>query len=97
MSLFYKPLFSRVLIKREVESKKGSIIIPDNIAKRHSSCIGVVVDKGETASDNVSIGDQVIFGKNAGAWLDSTYGTKGENDDGTLYICQDEDILAIVK
>lgn len=46
----------------------------------------------------MKIGDKVIFGRHAGAWLDGTYSQKGEhNDDGSLFICQDQDILAVVK
>lgn len=100
----YTPLFARVLIQRKVEEKRGSIILPD--AKRHARSEGVVIAKGPTADENIKVGDHVIFGKHAGAWLDATYsetkdargivGTK-DNNDGTLFICQDEDLLAIVE
>lgn len=100
----YTPLFARVLIKREIEEKRGSIIIPD--AKRHARSEGVIIAKGATADENIAVGDHVIFGKHAGAWLDSTYtemkdarGVVGrkDNNDGTLFICQDEDILCKVE
>lgn len=100
----YTPLFARVLIQRKVEEKRGSIILPD--AKRHARCEGVIVAKGPTADENINVGDHVIFGKHAGAWLDGTYsdvkdargivGSK-DNNDGTLFICQDEDVLAKVE
>lgn len=100
----YAPLFARVLIQRKVEEKRGSIILPD--AKRHARSEGVVIAVGPTADENIKIGDHVIFGKHAGAWLDGTYsevkdargviGSK-DNNDGTLFICQDEDILAKVE
>lgn len=99
----YTPLFARVLIRRTVEEKRGSIILPD--AKRHARSEGIVIAKGPTADENISVGDHVIFGKHAGAWLDSTYtemkdarGIVGikDNNDGTLFICQDEDILCKV-
>lgn len=100
----YKPLFGRVLIEREVKSKSnGGIILPD--AKRHARCEGKVIAIGPTA-EGVKVGDHVIFGKHAGAWLDNTYslakavtgqvGVK-DNEDGTIFICADEDILAIVE
>ncbi len=90
----YKPLFSRVIIRRELNEKTaGGIIIPD--AKRHSRAEGIVVAIGSNA-DGVAVGDRVMFGKHAGTWLDATQGQSGENDDGTLFICQDEDILAII-
>lgn len=100
----YTPLFARVLIKRMVEEKRGSIILPD--AKRHARCEGTVIAVGPTSDENIKVGDHVIFGKHAGAWLDGTYsefkdargiiGSK-DNNDGTLFICQDEDILAKVE
>lgn len=92
----YTPLFGRVIIKREIHAKKGSILIPEGIAKRHARTEGVVVRIGDQV-EGVKPGDKVIFGKHAGAWLDSTYSQTGENDDGTLFMCQDEDILAIVN
>lgn len=111
METSIKPKFARVLIKREVQKQtSGGIILPDTAAKRHASCEGIIIGLGETAgwlqtydeSGNpinkqiFKIGDHVIFGRHAGAWLDATYGKTGEaNDDGTLFICADEDILAV--
>lgn len=108
----YKPKFSRVLIRREVREKVGSIIIPDNQAKRHAKCEGIIVAMGETAGftesynennesviiQTMKVGDHVLFGRHSGAWLDSGYTEKGdEKDDGTLFICQDQDILAVIE
>lgn len=101
----FKPLFGRVLIEREVKDKSaGGVILPD--AKRHARCEGKIIAIGPTVDENIKIGQHVIFGKHAGAWLDNTYslaktmngqvGVK-DNEDGTLFICQDEDILAIVE
>lgn len=95
MQCKYKPLFGRVVISREVEEKKGSIMIPSHLQKRHSRSEGVVVAIGPSA-EGVEIGQRVIFGKHAGTWLDSTYSGTAENDDGSMFLCQDEDILAIV-
>lgn len=51
-----------------------------------------------TPIQTLKVGDKVIFGRHAGAWLDATYNPKGEqNDDGSLFICQDQDILAVVE
>lgn len=99
----YKPKFGRVIIKREIKEKSaGGIIIPD--AKRHATCIGIIESLGETAGliENqeksiFNIGDKVVFGRHSGAWLDATYGQAGDNDDGSLFICQDADILAVVE
>jgi len=92
----YSPLFGRVIVKREVEAKKGSIMIPEHIRKKHARSEGIVVAIGPTA-EGVSLGDHVIFGKHSGTWLDATYAGSAENDDGTMFLCQDEDILAIIK
>lgn len=104
-SVKYQPKFGRVIIRREIKAKIGSIFIPD--AKRHARCEGVIVGLGETAGwveipekgyvQTLKIGDNVLFGRHSGAWMDSTYTDKAENDDGTLFICQDADILAIIK
>lgn len=93
----YKPVFARVLIKREVLKKSGSIIIPEAQQKRHAKTEGVIVALGETASETLKIGQKVLFGIHAGVWLDASAGIKGENDDGTLFMCADEDILAIIE
>jgi len=107
-SVKYQPKFGRVLIKREVQEKSaGGIIIPN--AKRHAHSNGTIVALGETAGwtrsydgqgneimiKSLNVGDKVVFGKHAGAWLDATY--TGGNDEGTLFICADEDILAVTK
>ena len=108
----YEPKFGRVLIERVVKEKSaGGIILPD--AKRHANCEGTIIALGETAGITETydddgerkvvqvfhVGDKVIFGRHAGAWLDSTYNVanKSENDDGKLFICQDADILAVVR
>lgn len=109
----YKPKFARVLIEREVRQKVGSIIIPETMAKRHASSVGKIVALGETAGwtetynengestpvQTLRVGDKVIFGRHSGAWLDEgAYDAKGnETDQGTLFICQDQDILAVIN
>lgn len=104
-SINYLPKFGRVLIKREIKEKIGNIILPD--AKRHARCEGIIIALGETAGwadvpgqghiQTMKVGDHVIFGRHSGAWLDATYAREGENDDGTMFICQDADILCVIK
>jgi len=106
----YQPKFGRVLIERVVEEKsKGGVIIPN--AKRHASCQGKIIALGETAgwTDTFDsegepqvvrvfkIGDEVMFGRHTGAWLDATYTNGEQNDDGKLFICQDADILCVIN
>lgn len=89
----YKPIFARVLIRREIKEKTaGGIIIPN--AKRHASCEGIILALGETASSLLKAGQRVLFGRHAGMWIDAS--DKIDSDDGTLFLCQDEDILAII-
>lgn len=91
--LRYQPIFARVLIKREINEKTtGGIIIPN--AKRHAQSEGTIIALGENASEILKVGQKVVFGKHAGAWLDPS---NKESEEGTLFICADEDILAIIK
>lgn len=104
----YQPLFARVLIRREIQENVGGIMIPETIAKRHARCEGIVVAKGPTADESIEIGSHVIFGRHAGTWLDATYAPVrnpqtgqpfgiADKDDGTLFLCADEDILVVIK
>lgn len=108
-SVKYQPKFGRVLIERKIEEKRGVILIPD--AKRYAKCEGKIIALGETAGwaetyengeripiQTLKVGDDVLFGKHSGAWLDATLDTKGQaNDDGKLFICQDADILCVIN
>lgn len=103
----YKPLFARVLIEREIQTQQGGVLIPETIAKRHARCEGIVIAVGPTADESVKIGSHVVFGRHAGTWLDATYapvrGSDGkpfgiaDKDDGTLFLCLDEDILCVIE
>lgn len=110
MSIQYRPLFGRVIIKREkLEKTKGGIFIPDTQTKRQARSEGIIIAMGPTAGfvtvnngeektiQTLKVGDKVIFGRHAGTWLDSTYTESAEKDDGTTFICQDEDILAVIE
>lgn len=89
----YQPIFARVLIERSINEKTaGGIILPN--AKRYASSTGIVLALGETASSTLQVGDKVLFGKHAGTWIDAS---NKDTEDGTLFLCQDEDILAIIK
>lgn len=92
----YRPIFGRVLIKRAVEEKKGSILLPQHIQKKHARNEGVVIAKGPTA-EGVEVGEKVIFGKHSGTWLDSTYSETTEATDTPYFLCVDEDILLVIE
>jgi len=112
MKAVYRPLFGRVLIEREVLKKVGSIIIPVDQQKRQALCKGTIVALGETAgwtrsydqdgnqkmTQTLHVGDVVSFGRHAGTWMDQSYSiAKNDNDDAPYFLCQDEDILAVIE
>ncbi len=91
----YHPIFARVLIHRELKTKSaGGVILPDSAVKRHAACEGTILALGETASEILKVGQRVLFGRHAGMWINDSHNK--DADDGTLFLCQDEDILAII-
>lgn len=94
----FEPLFARVLIKRDVVEKIGSLIIPD--AKRRAPAKGHVVAVGPTCDGSIKPGMKVIFGKYAGTWLDEN-GSELDPDavaqSKGWFVCVDEDIICVVK
>lgn len=112
MSESYRPLFGRVLIERDVLKKVGSILIPEEQQKRQAILKGKIIALGETAGwtktynesgqekvvRSINVGDVVSFGRHAGTWLDKSYGVAKENsDDAAFFLCEDEDLLAVIE
>lgn len=112
MSERYRPLFGRVLIERQIQKKIGSILLPEQEQQRRALCKGTIVALGDTAGwtrsyeddgtekfiRTIKVGDEVSFGRHAGTWLDQSYGVaKNDKDDAPYFLCQDEDILAVVE
>lgn len=97
-----QPLFSRVLLEREVAKKIGSIIMPKTTQLKFSTLKAVVVAIGPDVNDVertetvIEVGDVVIIGKHAGSWLDENGNPVDNADDAKYYIVQDEDILVKV-
>lgn len=94
MYLTLRPLFDRVLIRRQdspEEKTAGGIIIPD--AAKEKSQIGevIAVGSGRIAHDGSTIamavkkGDKVLFGKYTGTEVDKD-----------LLIVREDDILGIL-
>lgn len=91
-----KPLYDKVLIKREdaVQKTAGGIIIPDTSKEKPS--VGVVIAIGTGAKDEngkimpmvLKEGNKVLFSK----WG----GTEVPGDD-TLIILKESDVLGIVE
>lgn len=90
-----RPQFDKVTIERQKLTTSG-IIIPDSAAMRNAPCKGVVTAIGPDVNDSdatdsvINVGDTVIFGQNAGSWINP-------DQDDEFFICLDTDILAIVE
>jgi co-chaperonin GroES (HSP10) len=87
-----RPIFNRVLIKREVAEQKsaGGIILNINKdPKINAPSIGLVLDVGERCDPPVQElkGKKVMFSRFAGDWI------KIPNVEEEYYLCLDEDIL----
>lgn len=93
-----KPLFARVLLKRARAEKIGSIILPNDVRKRHASLKCRVVAKGPGADDSIRVGSDILIGQYAGAWLsaDGSPVPDEKSDEAEFYIVNDEDIIAEV-
>ena len=83
-----EPLFAKVILARE-EIKSGSIIIPDDAARRNAPARGEILAVGPAADESLRPGQKVIFGQHAGAWL--------KVDGEEYFICIDEDIHGILQ
>ena len=70
-----RPLHDRVIVKRldEVESRRGSIIIPDSAKEKPQQAEviavgnGKLLENGERATPDVKAGDRILFGKYSGS------------------------------
>ena len=97
MSIKFKPLQDRILVKRlESEEKTASgIIIPDNAKEKPMEAkviavgAGKVLDDGTRRKPEVAEGDTVIFGKYSG--------TEVKVDGVEHLILREDDLLAIIK
>jgi co-chaperonin GroES (HSP10) len=84
-----RPIFNRVLLKREQAFTKSTIIVPEGAAKSNAPSIGIVLDLGSTCDDPVKelLGKKVMFSRFAGDWI------KIPNVEEEYFLCSDEDIL----
>ena len=93
----FKPLGSRVLIKRKEteEITSGGLIIPESAKEKPSEGVVRAVgdgdrdDRGNLIPMSVAVEDTVLFGK----WS----GTEIELDGESLLIVSEKDILGIVS
>lgn len=93
------PLFRRVLLSREPAEKRGSVYIPQSAQLRHAGlkctvvAIGPDVNDTDITKSKIKVGDEVIIGRHAGAWLDEYGSPVDDPETAKYYIIQDEDIL----
>ena len=91
-----KPLFGRVLMVREKLGKVGSIIIPENAAKRNAPLRGVVVAIGEGCDRSIKVGHTYLMGQFAGTWMNAEGAVIPDGNTAEYFMVQDEDLLAEV-
>ena len=92
-----KPLADRVLVepKKEMETKKGGIIIPDSAKEKPMEGTVVAVGTGKRDDDGklipftVKVGDSVLMPKYGG--------TEVKIDDKEYQILREEDILGVIE
>ena len=96
MALSIKPLADRVVVKAAAaeSTTKSGIIIPDTAKEKPQRGEVVAVGAGKTADNGtvikpeVSVGDQVLYGK----WTGTEITLDGED----YLIMQEKDILAVL-
>lgn len=94
-----RPLGARVLLKREVATKAGSIIIPQTAAKRHADLKCEILACGPACEWGLKPGQMVLIGAHCGTWIDKDGRTLLPDegaDKGLYYIVMEEDILCTV-
>ena len=92
-----KPLDDRVLVEQceAEETTAGGIVLPDSAQQKPQRGTvravgpGRVLDNGERGEMDVSVGDEIFYGKYAG--------TEVEIDEATYVILKQSDILALVS
>lgn len=84
-----RPINGRVLVKPKdpSEETRGGIIIPDTAQEKPSE--GEVIAIAEDATEEVAVGDQVLYGKYGG--------TQVKVDDDDFVLLTAEDLIAKYK
>ena len=91
-----KPLYARVVLRRDTLKSKTGLMVPQQYAKRNAPSRGVVIAKGPTASDEVEVGKTYLFGMHAGVWVNEQGIAAPDESTAQLYLCSDEDLLCEV-
>jgi co-chaperonin GroES (HSP10) len=93
-----KPLFGRVLLRREKLKTTTSLILPTEAARKNARFRGEVLACGPTCEDDIKalVGKTVLFGIYAGTWINED-GTVSSSDTSDLFMCAEEDLIAVVE
>lgn len=97
MKIKIRPLYDRVIVKREEEEERsaGGIVIPDSAKEKPIRGVilavgnGKLLDNGDTRSLSVKVGDRILFGKYAG--------TEVKLDSEEVLVLREEDILGVIE
>lgn len=92
------------VVKRHAELEGVIVALGETAGWTETYLPAIDIDTNEITHklgpvQTMHVGDRVLFGRHAGAWIDGKKDPKtGEDtDEGTLFICQDQDILAVIK
>lgn len=88
-----EPLGGRVLLQRKTATKIGSIILPDDAAKRHASLRCTVIACGPACEWDLVPGDDVLIGRLAGTWVNPDGKPITDADEAEFFIVMEDDIL----
>ena len=97
MSIKFRPLQDRVMLKRSEEERKtaGGIVIPDNAGEKPQKGIVQAIGPGKHTSDGklqpmfVKVGDEVLFSKYSG--------TEIKIGEETFLVMREEDIMGVIE
>ena len=92
-----RPLHDRVIVKRMEEERMsaGGIVIPDSATEKPirgevlAVGNGKILDNGEKRPLDISVGDNILFGKYSG--------TEVKVDGEELLVMREEDIMAVIE
>lgn len=87
----YRPLQNLVLIKMLPDIQQiGKIIVPENSSIRMDACEGHIMMRGPAVSDNIGVGDCVVFEKQLAIGIDV-------DSEGTYYLIREPNVLLGAK
>jgi chaperonin GroES len=92
-----RPLHDRVIVERMEEERMsaGGIVIPDSATEKPirgkvlAVGNGKILDNGEKRPLDISVGDNILFGKYSG--------TEVKVDGEELLVMREEDIMAVIE